>query len=435
MYDLVITSLPGMDRDKPAPGPAFLKGYLETKGFKIKVIDGNQLDTLDNIHKEISQYKFKWLGISVFSYLQKDDALKLGEKYDNVLFGGSGVDVFWPRKHFVVGEGEYALVEFLNGNLDYPGINGKPPQQIENIEDLPPPDYSDVMCKHDYDTAIISGSRGCVRKCTFCDIENIWPKFRYRSAESLIDEIKKHHEMHGVTRFDFTDSLINGSVSNFYRFNTLLAEAKAKDSALKEIKYLGQAICRPRHQMPETHYEAMYYAGCQQLTIGIESFSNDVRNHMKKKFSDRDIEYHLEQCKYWNIPNIFLMITGYPTETIKDHEKNLQDREKYKDYAKIGIIEMIRWGTTMHLIPDTPITNPKYVKELGLKGRDHRPIGFDPSSQYYWHSTKNPDLTLRERIRRRIELHQHSVRLGYPQPRVQNELTSVLGMAKLLHRK
>jgi hypothetical protein len=153
---------------------------------------------------------------------------------------------------------------------------------------------------------------------------------------------------------------------------------------------------------------------------------------MKKKFSDRDIEYHLEQCKYWNIPNIFLMITGYPTETIKDHQKNLNDLEKYKDYAKMGVIEMIRWGTTMHLIPDTPITNPKYVKELGLKGRDHRPIGFDPNSQYYWHSTSNPDLTLRERIRRRIELHQHSVKLGYPQPRVQNELTSVLGMAKLL---
>ena len=29
MYDIVITSLPGMDKDKPAPGPAFLKGFLE----------------------------------------------------------------------------------------------------------------------------------------------------------------------------------------------------------------------------------------------------------------------------------------------------------------------------------------------------------------------------------------------------------------------
>ena len=49
LYDCVITSLPGMDKNKPAPGPSFLKGYLEPLGFKIKVIDGNQLDTLENI--------------------------------------------------------------------------------------------------------------------------------------------------------------------------------------------------------------------------------------------------------------------------------------------------------------------------------------------------------------------------------------------------
>ena len=64
-YDCVITSLPGMDKSKPAPGPSFLKGYLEPLGFKIKVIDGNQLDTLDNIHKEIAKYDLKeyWLDI------------------------------------------------------------------------------------------------------------------------------------------------------------------------------------------------------------------------------------------------------------------------------------------------------------------------------------------------------------------------------------
>ena len=48
-------------------------------------LDGNQLDDLQRIHLEISQYEFKWLGISVFSFEQKEDALKLGEEYDNVL--------------------------------------------------------------------------------------------------------------------------------------------------------------------------------------------------------------------------------------------------------------------------------------------------------------------------------------------------------------
>jgi radical SAM superfamily enzyme YgiQ (UPF0313 family) len=176
----------------------------------------------------------------------------------------------------------------------------------------------------------------------------------------------------------------------------------------------------------------MYYAGCKQITVGIESFSNTVRNHMKKKFSDTDIEYHLEQCKYWNIPNVFLMITGYPTETINDHIKNCSAILKYKDYAKMGIIEMIRWGTTMHLIPDTPITSEENIKQLGLKGRNDKTIGFEPESQYYWHSDANPSLTIQERIRRRVQLHQLSVAHGYPQPRVKNELLTILEMSKLV---
>tara|TARA_B100000212_G_scaffold337657_1_gene312897 strand:+ start:17115 stop:18335 length:1221 start_codon:yes stop_codon:yes gene_type:complete len=328
MYDMVITSLPGMDRDKPAPGPAFLKGYLETKGFKIKVIDGNQLDTLDNIHKEISQYKFKWLGISVFSYLQKDDALKLGEKYDNVLFGGSGVDVFWPRKHFVVGEGEYALVEFLNGNLDYPGINGNPPQQIENIEDLPPPDYSDVMCKHDYDTAIISGSRGCVRKCTFCDVMTIWPKYRWKSGKKIADEMHEVAEKTGLKKIGFSDSLVNGSMKHF---RDMCKELASRD---KKIQWNGQFIVRGAKTFSSEDFDNLANSGCNGLTMGIESGSEKVRDHMRKKFSNEDIDYFMKNLGDRKIKMKMLLIVGYPTETEEDFEETLQLLRRYKKYAR-----------------------------------------------------------------------------------------------------
>ncbi|MAU88672.1 MAG: hypothetical protein CMC40_02030 [Flavobacteriaceae bacterium] len=328
MYDMVITSLPGMDRDKPAPGPAFLKGYLETKGFKIKVIDGNQLDTLDNIHKEISQYKFKWLGISVFSYLQKDDALKLGEKYDNVLFGGSGVDVFWPRKHFVVGEGEYALVEFLNGNLDYPGINGKPPQQIENIEDLPPPDYSDVMCKHDYDTAIISGSRGCVRKCTFCDVMTIWPKYRWKTGKKIADEMHEVAEKTGLKKIGFSDSLVNGSMKHF---RDMCKELASRD---KKVQWNGQFIVRGAKTFSSEDFDNLANSGCNGLTMGIESGSEKVRDHMRKKFSNEDIDYFMKNLGDRKIKMKMLLIVGYPTETEEDFEETLQLLRRYKKYAK-----------------------------------------------------------------------------------------------------
>ena len=56
---------------------------------------------------EVDRYEFDWLGISVFSYEQKEFALKIGKEFDNVIYGGSGVHMDWFKKNFIVGEGEY----------------------------------------------------------------------------------------------------------------------------------------------------------------------------------------------------------------------------------------------------------------------------------------------------------------------------------------
>ncbi len=329
MYDIVITSLPGMDKDKPAPGPAFLKGFLEPLGYKVKVIHGNKLDDLERIHLEISQYDFKWLGISVFSYLQKDDALKLAEEYDNVLFGGSGVDINWPRKNYIVGEGEYALLEFLKGNLDYPGINGNQPKQIENIEDLPPPDYSDVMHKHKYDTAIISGSRGCVRKCTFCDVMTIWPKYKWKTGKKIADDMHEVANKTGLKKIGFSDSLVNGSMKHFRDMCSELAKRE------KKVQWNGQFIVRGAKTFSSEDFDNLANSGCNGLTMGIESGSEAVRDHMRKKFSNEDIEYFVTNLGDRNIKMKFLLIVGYPTETEEDFEMTLEMLRKYGKYSHL----------------------------------------------------------------------------------------------------
>lgn len=479
MKSILLTSLPKYDLVAPPAAIGILKSIAEDHGLNTKVFDFNvclhknlteqEWIELDNWciflnHKISAELEKKiidlwdkhlslsipqsceYLLISVFSYwslyiarlIIEHESKKL--KPYKLIVGGNGVSSKFPDtdlyfkewndqnkyiEHLILGEGEIPLSKIFN--------QGKTKYSDDNLDSFPFPTYTDFDF-NDYTEkkVYITGSRGCVRKCTFCDIENIWPKFRFRSAQSIVDEIKKNFYENGVTRFDFTDSLINGSVSNFYKFNSLLAEEKQKNTDLKDVGYLGQFICRPKHQMPPHHYEAMYYAGCRQVTIGIESFSNNVRNHMKKKFSDEDIEYHLEQSGRWHIPNVFLMIVCYPTETLDDHHKALKDLKKYQKFVKMGVIEFIRWGSTMHLIPDTPITNKESVEQLGLKGKNNDSIFFDPYSQYSWTCDINPTLTPKERIRRRIELHEESFKLGYPQPNAKNELITLLEMSKTL---
>jgi len=386
IYDLVITSLPGMDKGKPAPGPAFIKGYLEPFGYKVKVIDGNQLDTLENIHKEIAKYEYKWLGISVFSFLQKDDALKLAEPYKNVLFGGSGVDKNWPRKPFIRGE-EHALKAFLEGDLDFPGINGKDPVQMEDIESLPPPDYSDTIHQHKYDRAVISGSRGCVRKCTFCDVMSIWPKYRWKTGKKIADDMHQVADATGFDKIVFSDSLINGSMKHFRDLCHELASRK------KKIKWDAQFIVRDKKTFSQQDFDNLSKSGCGVLEMGIESGSEQVRHHMKKKFSNDDIEYFVTNLGERNIDMKFLLICGYPTETEKDFEETLDMLRKYRKYAKkITISHHI-----MITFQNTP---------LDLEHRDL----FNSEFGYHW-KNENSDFSIRfDRFKRLMKLAQD---LGY----------------------
>lgn len=479
MKSALLTSLPKYDLVAPPAAIGVLQGVAKEHNVNTEVLDFNlylkenlndvEWNELDDwcifLKKDISNdFKTKilqlwdralnekmpknceYLLISLFSYwslyigrlIIKHESSKI--RPYKLIVGGNGVSSKFPDtglymkdwndknnyiEHLIIGEGENPLADIFS--------QGKVTYNEENLDSFPFPSYVGFDFNNYQEKKVyITGSRGCVRRCTFCDIQNIWPKFRFRSAESIVEEIKKHFYEHGITRFDFTDSLINGSVSNFYKFNSLLAEEKEKDKGLKEIGYLGQAICRPKNQMPPQHYEAMHYAGCKQITVGIESFSESVRNHMKKKFSDADIEYHLEQCGYWRIPNVFLMIVCYPTETIDDHNKNISDLKKYSKYAKTGIIEFMRWGTTMHLMSDTPIVEEKYINELQITNGEENKIFYDPYSPYTWLAKSNPTLTVKERIRRRLELHKETVQLGYPQPDIKNELNTLLSMSNSL---
>jgi len=414
-------------------------------------IDPSILDTISNSFKKSFSdlTDVSWIGISVFSFVNArltEQLLKFLKKQQikniNIVIGGTGCSsslASFNQKKFgeycleenltdyvIYADGEYALKALLSGNVDYPGINFDNPQQIKNLDDLPLPDYTSMdFSNYEDSRVLITGSRGCVRKCTFCDIELTWPKYAYRKPELIVDEMKKHVNELGITNFEFTDSLINGSSKNFDRFNELLANAKEKYPEMKDVTYMGQAICKSKSGMKPHTYELMHHAGCKLLTIGIESFSERVRAHMKKKFSDSDIDYHLEQSSRWGISNVFLMIVGYPTETISDHRSQLKSIRKYADYAKTGAIHMLRWGLTMHIYEDTPIT--RYSEELKLMHTGHE----YHDSLFTWVSGVNPGLDLKERIRRRVEVHELSHDLGYPMPNAREELQSLLKLAEV----
>ena len=329
--------------------------------------------------------------------------------------------------YYVLGEGDKAFDDFLNGNITL-GVNHKHSKfqnwvpQLDNLDELILPTYKKIdlyryksQLANSEPVIAITGSRGCVRRCTFCDVGHLWKKFRFRSAQSIINEIVKHYDETGCLNYFFTDSLINGSMKQFTEVMESLVALQEVRPDFK-IRYSGQFIIRPMNHHPERVFELLSRSGCDHLEIGIESGSERVREHLGKKFSNEDIEYHLEMCEKYKIKNHILMFTAYPTETLEDHQDTMNFFIKYQKYQINDTIIGTNLNSPVVITRNTPLDNMR--NELGIEIHD---MQYENMSN--WVSKTNPDLTLKERWRRYIELIKLTSELRYK--RATLDLTSI----------
>ena len=371
--------------------------------------------------------------VSVFSYQQIAitkmflDCLRR-KTNATVVIGGPGATYEMPNgatagkqmldagltDYYVLGEGEHVLDQFLKGSLElgvnYAGVPETWAIQIDNLDDCVFPTYKNINFDN-YVPGIdlvhnigITGSRGCVRRCTFCDVGHLWKKFRFRSANNIILEMRKHINETGIKQFFFTDSLINGPLKQFTELISQLALLKKTDPVFADVGYFGQFIIRSQTQHKEDMYRLMYESGCQHIVIGIESGSEKVRDHMGKKFSNADIDYHLAMCSKYKIKNALLMFTGYPTETLQDHHDTVDMLRRYQKY----LIDETVIALTLHqpfvLLKNTPISDMKH--EIGIVN--------EHDNTYFFEVTSNPDFTVKEKFIRYLELVKLSIELRYP---------------------
>lgn len=333
--------------------------------------------------------------------------------------------------YWISGEGEEAIVKLLQNEKTFPGINTKIYKQINELDNLPFPDYSFFdLDEYDYlskeKEVFIVGSRGCVRRCTYCDVGRYWPKFRYRSGQNIANEMISHYEKHGITKFYFTDSLINGSLKAFRDMCYNLAKYNQDHKC--EFKWGGQFIFRPKHQVPEDHFEMISQAGGTQFYVGVETGSDKIRFEMDKKFTNADITYQLEMFSKYNIKVFFLMLLGYLTETKQDHLETLKMFPRWQKYVADGTISGIDLSVQLTFLAETPLANMidshgVYFFETDDKRKYDKDLAL-------WQAKSNPELTIQERLRRRIETHKEAIKYNWPIWRGPQRLSAVKNIAQ-----
>jgi len=375
--------------------------------------------------------EYEWITITGFSFWNNKMVRIICENIRSktktkIVVGGPGIEAnnYGQRLHseslvdyYVHGEAEIALRELINGNVDYPGINGRPPLQIEDIEDLPLPNYSYFdFSKYDLllekPDLFIYGSRGCVRKCTFCDVEHYWPKFRYRSGKSIAEEMISNYERFGVTNYFFTDSLVNGNMKEFHQFAETIAKYQPG-----LFTWGGYAIVRPKRHHPAELFDIIRDSGGKFWSIGIETGVDRVREEMKKKFSNEDVDWHLEQSQRIRLQNMFLMISSWPTETPEEHLEYLKIFKRWKKYALDRTIYGVAISPALAVLESTPLSRTEgsdftfdhYENSENVLGAN-----FEDAKPFLWLGKEGTGLSHKEKIRRSIAIYREATLNHWP---------------------
>ena len=301
-------------KKQPLLGPLYLGTILKNQGHDVTVYNEN-MKAIDYAHL----YDSDVLGISMMTstaprgYELAGNFRKANPK-GRVIIGGSHA-TFLPEEAaqfadvVVTGEGEAVISDAVEMARDGGAhiVSGRP---VENLDDLPFPDFS---LMHGFKKRLrytpVSTSRGCPFDCTFCSVTAMFGrKYRFRSTESVIEEISRLEHRH----IFFYDDNFDADKA---RTKTLLTEMLRRNLTPPWTTQVRADVAED-----EELVKLMARANCRILCIGFESIDPEVLKSYNKRQTPDDVRKCIEVLHKYGIRVHGMFIS-----------------EGYADYDKLGI--------------------------------------------------------------------------------------------------
>jgi len=152
---------------------------------------------------------------------------------------------------------------------------------------------------------VITTSRGCPYKCSFCSQE-IWSgHWRLRSAENIAAELRTIREQYGVREVRFVDDMVGAK--RLHR--EIICDAMSRLNLTWR--------CHLRVDLAgEDMLEAFHKAGCIEVSFGVESGDGDVLRHNRKGWSSPQMALDVvAAAKQVGLRVRAYFIVGLPGET------------------------------------------------------------------------------------------------------------------------
>lgn len=223
-----------------------------------------------------------------------------------------------------VGESELQFLELLarlQAKQPAAGIAGTVYRHGGQILKGPPrasvADLDELASPHDYfSTHILMTSRGCPWQCTFCGAETTWGRgFRGHSIGYVLDSLEQALSRLPVRMLQIKDDT----------FTANKKRAMQICQGIRERKLNFMWSCDTRVDvLTEELVREMRLAGCQRLSLGVESGSPAILRAINKKITAEKITHAAELAKRYGIQVRFYMMLGNRGETLETFQETLE---------------------------------------------------------------------------------------------------------------
>ena len=357
----------------PIPmGPCYVAAYLKKNG-----IDDIHYYSQDIYHypeehltEYISDNKFDVIGLGFtagyFQYEKIRSICKAINESQNrpfLVLGGYGptpVPEFFLKvtgaDAAVMGEGEIPflnLVRALENKTPLRNVKGiafrdgdsyvvnEREAPIKDLDTIPNPYYDPLPMEYYVNAKITQmkrtdrliymiTSRGCNWRCNFC--QRLEKGIRFRSVESIIDELKRYIRDYRITFVQFWDDMFMFSEKRVAE----LTEAILKENIKISYWCTGRLnIANPRI------LKMLKKSGCTYISYGIEQFDDVALKKMNKVQTEEQIIRGIELTQKESIRISFNIIFGNLGDTRESLRKSLDLLKKYNDYGELRAIKPV----------------------------------------------------------------------------------------------
>lgn len=379
----------------PQLGVMYLSSYLKKHGHQTVIIDALRDNlSFNQITERIEQEKPDAIGVHVLStfFKQVCAVTKMLKEKNYIVFLGGVHVTFSPYSSLkesgadfaVLGEGEIPLLKladnkFINNNIqgvyalkdlkdDKTDIHGAPLKKgeiIQNLDEIPFPDWEQcppdsypqaphaVIAKN-YPIGIVTASRGCPFRCTFCSSRNFYGgKVRFRSVENVISEIKYLINNFHIKELQFVDD--NLTLKKDYALELC---RRIKEENIK-IDWTPINGIRADSLDDETA-STMKEAGCYLVDFGIEAVNAQILKNIKKGETLETITKAIECAHRAGMITIGNFIFGLPGET----KETIEEAINYAVNSKLDRAGFF----ALNVLPGSDIAEELQKKGVKLKG-------------------------------------------------------------------